>query len=133
MRRAIGATATSAVRLAARCEHPGSVGSLAAVWLQAAHDLDAYLQASKHSSLPRCYSTSAAAQMASSEPQRVFEDEAVGEGAPAAAAAATAPYRNCWQCGSGLRSADMFFCPDCRSIQPPENDAEAKYFDAFGM
>lgn len=102
------------------------MGGLAAVWQQAAHAVDAFLgkgampaPGSRAVLAARCVTSSAAAT-SSSEPQRAEVEEA-------------APYRSCWQCGSGLRSTDMFFCPDCNSIQPPDNDAESKFFEVMGL
>jgi predicted amidophosphoribosyltransferase len=39
--------------------------------------------------------------------------------------------RTCWQCGTRLASHDIFFCPDCESVQPAS--PEADYFPVFGM
>lgn len=123
-------------------ERPGPLAGLAAVWEQASHDVAAFLH--RPPAAPAALAgarpfTAAAAVCSSSEPQPV---EAEAE--PAAAPASTrrpqqqqlergAATRNCWQCGAGLGGGDMFFCPSCSSIQPPDNDAEAKYYEAFGL
>jgi hypothetical protein len=114
-----------AVVVASRCVRHGGLGGLAAVWQQAANEVESFVKhvspmpAYPAAAYPRTVSSTAAAAL-SSEPQRAEDEEA-------------APYRHCWQCGSGLQRQDMFFCPDCSSIQPPDTDAETKYFSVFGM
>lgn len=146
MRRCVAA----ASRLLPGPERPGGVAGLAAVWAQAAQEVAAILQPpaaplSAHPSQPRGagFTTAAAAAAASSEPQPAPAEEAPGEPAapervhatrrPAAATAGGLAARNCWQCGAGLGPADFFFCPSCDSIQPPDGDAESKYFALFGL
>ncbi|GAB4821397.1 hypothetical protein N2152v2_008443 [Parachlorella kessleri] len=114
--------------MVSRCGGRGSLGGLAATWQRAANDIDSFLQASPGPSLtaagchasPRTFSSTSAPVATSSEPQRADEAEAL-------------PHRHCWQCGSGLGQQDLFFCPQCSSIQPPDHDAESTYFTVFGM
>lgn len=39
--------------------------------------------------------------------------------------------RTCWQCGTRLSAHVLFFCPECKSVQPAA--PEADYFPVFGM
>lgn len=137
MQRCAAAAAGRALgALGSRGPRPDSLGGLAAVWQQAAQAVEAFLQPpSAALACPRgVCTTSAAAAAASSEPQRAEEEELPVQAAAQGAAPAGGPaVRHCWQCGAGLRAADMFFCPDCNSIQPPDSDAESKYFEVFAL
>lgn len=55
------------------------------------------------------------------------------EEAPAAAAAPEGQRheRTCWQCGTPLATHDLFFCPECKSVQPASMDVQ--YFQVFDM
>lgn len=73
---------------------------------------------------PPAAAAPAAAAAAAPTPQRRWHNS---EALPAQEPLA----RHCWQCGTPLEPADIFFCPSCESIQPADPDPQ--YFSVFGL